>query len=174
MNLLATIWTIIQIILKIFKKEPENTDQKFLELNIALERAIKEGNGVEVARIRELLINYKNLVCLVLCVVLCGCGTFKTPYVPLSSGDVPYEIKTPVVIEDTNGILHKEETNRWSVPQSYVYKSITALEQNPVEKTTKIISYFEKYTPYFLGIFGVLILLKIVEIVVNSYKEKHI
>ena len=173
MNILKILWTIIQIILKIIKKEPENTDQKFLDLNIALERAIKEGNSIEVTRIRELLINYKNLICLLFCIVLCGCGTFKAPYIPLSDGEMPYAIQTPVIIKDTKGNLHKEESPRWSVPESYIYKSITALE-TPVEaKSDKIIAYFERYTPYFLCIFGVLILLKIVEIIVNSYRSKQ-
>jgi hypothetical protein len=62
MNILSTIWVIIQLIFKLFKKEPESIDQKRLELDIQLKECIKRGDSECVAKIREMLRHYKDLI----------------------------------------------------------------------------------------------------------------
>ena len=164
-KIITIIYSLISWCFNLFKKG--NSDEERLKYDRLLADAIRRGDAEEVARIREKWKHYAIIIVLVMALSASGCGIFRPAYknIPLTGGMLPYELKTPAVYEDSKGVLHQEDSPRWSLSQEDLFRDTQQIaekaSQSPVTTTIdKIGTYTEKATPYIIILLLLFIVVK--------------
>jgi len=101
--------------------------------------AIKRGDAETVAKIRERRKHYSNLLLLfALAFLTFGCSHKN---IPLTSDNVPYQLPAGQYI-DTKGIMHVEQSPRWSLSEADLYNNTRQIkEPNHFQKYWSLYTY---------------------------------
>jgi hypothetical protein len=132
--------SIIQLIANflnwMLRRKTETADDAKLREDAELADAIKRGDSETVSAIRERRKRYPNSTVLLLLVVglaFAGCDTFRgRKTIPLASGDAPYQLPAGDYV-DSKGLLHKENTNRWSLSEQDLFNKSSPEVLKPPE-----------------------------------------
>lgn len=124
--MLNLISSIVSIIDKLMPSAKKKKDQKLLEENKRLEKAIKNGDVEEIERIRQRKRNYKNLLGLILILIMVGCKTTM----PILGDNIPVKLKIGSDYVREDGVIEQVKVNKNTlVSDAYVYSSVTVLDE---------------------------------------------
>lgn len=105
------------------RKEQQLQDAQLAE-DVELADAIKKGDSETVSAIREKRRRYPNTTLWLLIVtgmLIIGCDSFRPrKTIPLATGTQAYQLPAGDYI-DTKGVLHHEDTNRWSLCEADLF-----------------------------------------------------
>lgn len=117
---------LLAIINKLLPGEEQRKAKALLKEDLALQKAIKEGDMETVERIRQRKLNYSKILGFLFCLLLVGCGTFSpVPAPPILGDNVPVKLKvgSPVIVESGEQVTIQSNKNTL-VSDAYLYTTV--------------------------------------------------